>query len=68
MTKFSESLAAVKTHKSFVPRPADEAKEADLVIAEDAALSRLLPIRDVSDPWEVLRSRAVTGSGRTAPN
>jgi hypothetical protein len=62
MIKFSEALAAMR-HKSFTSKPAAEAKESDLQIAEDAALSRLRPIPEGPDQWEVLRRRADSGLG-----
>jgi hypothetical protein len=46
-----------------VPRATAEAKQSDLVIAEDAALWRLPPIPDGPDQWEVRRSSAGTVSG-----
>jgi hypothetical protein len=47
-TKFSHALAEMNLD-SFIPRLAAEAKPSDLRIAEDAALSRLLPIQDGPD-------------------
>jgi hypothetical protein len=61
MRKFSQALAAMR-HKSFVTRSTAEAKQSDLVIAEDAAMSRLRPIPDGPDQWEVHRSSADSGS------
>jgi hypothetical protein len=61
----SQDLAAMR-HKSFVPRTAAEAKQCDLVIAEDAAISRLRPIPDGPDQWEVHRSSADSGLGGPA--
>jgi hypothetical protein len=40
----------------------------DLTIAGDAALSRLRPIADGPDQWEVLRSRTDSGSGGPVAN
>jgi hypothetical protein len=52
MRLFSEALAAMR-HKSFIPKPAADAKQVDVEIAEDASLSRLLPIQDGPDQWEI---------------
>jgi hypothetical protein len=45
MMKSSQALAAMR-HKSFRPLSTAEARESDLHIAEDAALSRLRPMPD----------------------
>jgi hypothetical protein len=60
MIKFSQALAGMNLD-SFVPRPVAEAKPSDLMTAEDAALSRLLPIQDGPDQWEAHRSSSATG-------
>jgi hypothetical protein len=41
-------------------------RKSDLVIVEDAALSRLKPIPDGPDQWEIHRSSEGTGSGGPA--
>jgi hypothetical protein len=50
----------------FVPRVSAEAKQSDLETAEDAAVSRLGPIQDGPDMWELHRSSAVTVSSGPA--
>jgi hypothetical protein len=65
MAKFTQALVAMK-HKSFVPRSAAEAKQSDLHIAEDAALSRLRPIPDGPDQWGMHRSSSDSGSAGPA--
>jgi hypothetical protein len=67
MAKFSRALAKMR-HKSWTPKSAAEAKQSDLHIAEDAALSRLRPIPDGSDQWEVHLRICGTGSGAPAPD
>jgi hypothetical protein len=66
MRKFSQALATMR-HKSFLPKSAAEAKQSDLHIAEDAALSRLRPVPDGPDQWVVHRSSADTGLGGPGP-
>jgi hypothetical protein len=67
LSAFSQALAAMR-HKSFVLKSVAEAKQSNLHIAEDAALSRLRPIPDGPDQWMVHRSSADSGScGPTAP-
>jgi hypothetical protein len=66
MTQFSQALAEMNLDP-FVPKSAAEAKESDLRTSEDAAPSRLLPIQDGPDQWEICRSSRRTGSGRPPP-
>jgi hypothetical protein len=47
--------------------PASEAKDTDANIAPEAAISRLLPIQDDDDQWEMHRSSVATVSGGAAP-
>jgi hypothetical protein len=58
----SQALAGMDLD-SFVPRSAVEAMASDLRTAEDAGLSRLLPIQDGPDQWEICRSSSGKGSG-----
>jgi hypothetical protein len=51
----------------FERRLSADAMEEDVLIAENAAVSRLRPIQDGLDYWEEYRSRAVTGVGGPAP-
>jgi hypothetical protein len=44
----------------FIPRVSAETKQSDLEIVEDAAVSRLPPIQDGIDFWEMHRRSAVT--------
>jgi hypothetical protein len=60
MVQFSRALAKMK-HKNWTPRSVAEVNEANLRIAEDAALSRLRIIPDSPDQWELHRSSAATG-------
>jgi hypothetical protein len=67
IVEFSQALAAMR-HKSFTPKSTAEAEQSSLEMAEDAALSRLRPIPDGPDQWEVHRTSAVTEScGPAAP-
>jgi hypothetical protein len=66
MTHFSAALWTMSL-KEFVPHPAAKAKDTDVKIATEAAISRLLPIQDGDGQWEVHRSSADTGSGGAAP-
>jgi hypothetical protein len=61
MRKFSQALVSVR-HKSFVPKSTAEANSSDLMIAEDAELSRLRPIPDGPDQLEIHRNSGETGS------
>jgi hypothetical protein len=51
MTLFSQALSSVPRQAEFQPRPAAEAKQADIEISEDTAISRLRPIQDGLDYW-----------------
>jgi hypothetical protein len=66
MLLFSQAISAMPKSATFVPRPAAEAKQSDLETAEDAALSRLRPIKDGPDQWQE-HSSAATGPGGPAP-
>jgi hypothetical protein len=59
MIRFSEGLSKLR-HGKWAPEPAAEASEKASGIAEDAAISRLRPIADGSNQWEVCRSSTVT--------
>jgi hypothetical protein len=64
MTIFSQALRKFKRTSNWAPQPAAEAPEKSLQIAQDAALSRLRPIADGPNQWELHRSSANTdGSG-----
>jgi hypothetical protein len=67
MAKFSRALAKMR-HKSWTPKSTAEAKQSDLHIAEDAALSRLRPIPDGSYQLEMHRRMCGTGSDAPAPD
>jgi hypothetical protein len=65
MALFSRALAAMPDQYTFEPRPASEAKQADIEISEDAAISRLRPIQVVSI---IVRSTGVVRiQSRVAP-
>jgi hypothetical protein len=66
MSHFWAALSMMNPEE-FQPHPAAEAKDTDEKIATEAAISRLLPIQDADDQWEVYRSSAATVSGRAAP-
>jgi hypothetical protein len=66
MTRFSAALSTMNLSE-FEPHPAAEAKDTDVKIATEAAISRLLPIQGGDDQWEVHRSSAATESGGDAP-
>jgi hypothetical protein len=66
MALFSQAFAAM-TLDEFTPQPAADAKQTDLEISKDAALSRLRPIQDGPDLWQEHRSSAATDSGGSAP-
>jgi hypothetical protein len=55
----------------FQPQPWAEAAQSDIAISDEAAVSRLRPIQDGLDYWQVLieehRSSADTGSRGSAP-
>jgi hypothetical protein len=48
-------------------RPSAEAEEKDVLVAEQAAISRLRPIQDGLDYWEEHRSSGASGSGGPEP-
>jgi hypothetical protein len=64
ISAFSRALSAMDDD-SFTPRPSAEAKQAELEMAEDAALSRVRLIQDGPDFWH--RSSAATELGGQAP-
>jgi hypothetical protein len=66
MICFSEALSRMELG-NFEPHPAVEAKDRDAKIAQDAATSRLLPIQDGDDQWEMQRSGVDTDSVGPAP-
>jgi hypothetical protein len=57
--------------EDFEPKPVAEATKADTEISEDAAISRIRPIQDGLDYWQILggvgRRSGFTGSGGPAP-
>jgi hypothetical protein len=59
MVQFSRALAKLR-RKNWTPKSTAEAQKKDCQIAEDAALSRLRPIPDGPDPWELCRSSTGT--------
>jgi hypothetical protein len=59
MLKFSEGLCRLD-HSSWAPQPTAEASEKSARIAEDAAVSRLRPVADGPNQWEMHRSSAHT--------
>jgi hypothetical protein len=64
MTIFSQAMRKFKRTTDWAPQPAAEAPEKCLRIAQDAALSRLRPIADGPNQWEMHRSSADSdGSG-----
>jgi hypothetical protein len=66
MKRFSCALSELDL-SDFTPQVSAEAKQIDLEIAEDAAISRLHRVQDGFDFWEMSRSSSVTGSGASAP-
>jgi hypothetical protein len=60
MSRFSKALGKLR-HRNWVPQPAAEAPDKSVEIAEVAALSRLRPIPDGPDQWDVHGLSAVTG-------
>jgi hypothetical protein len=56
MTIFSQAMRKFRRTSNWVPQPAVEAPEKSLRIAQDAALSRLRPIADEPNQWELHRS------------
>jgi hypothetical protein len=49
MYMFSHAISSMPHPDTFEPKPAAEAKQADIAISEDAAISRLRPIQDGPD-------------------
>jgi hypothetical protein len=47
--------------------PPNQGKDHDVAIAQEAEVSRLLPIQDADDQWETHRSSAAAVSGSPAP-
>jgi hypothetical protein len=60
MTIFSEAMRKFKRTKNWAPQPCAEAPEKGLRIAQEAAQSRVRPIADGPNQWEVCRSSTVT--------
>jgi hypothetical protein len=67
MDGFSEALLRMDL-SNFETHPTVEAKDRDVTIARDAAVSRLLPIQDGVGQRELHRSIVVTGLGGLAPD
>jgi hypothetical protein len=65
-TIFSQAMRKFKRTSNWVPQPAAEAPEKSLRIAQDAALSRLRPIADGPNQWELHRSSADTDDSGVA--
>jgi hypothetical protein len=64
MTMFSEALRKFKRTKNWAPQPCAEAPDKGLRIAQEAACSRVRPIADGPNQWEVCRGCTITeGSG-----
>jgi hypothetical protein len=59
MRHFSGALSRLDL-TDFTRRVTAEAKQSDLETTEDAAISRLRPIQDSPDVWELHRSSAGT--------
>jgi hypothetical protein len=59
-------LSGIASQGSF--RPSAEAEEGDVLIADNATISRLRQVHDGPDCWEEHRSSADTGLGGPAPN
>jgi hypothetical protein len=63
MTLFSQALRNFKRTKNWAPQPCAEAPEKGLRNAQEAAVSRVRPIADGPNQWEVCRGCTVgTGS------
>jgi hypothetical protein len=60
MIIFSQALRSFKRKKNWNPQPDAEAPEKVLRIAQEAATSRVRPIADGPNQWEVCRSSTVT--------
>jgi hypothetical protein len=67
MKHFSSALSRLDL-ADFAPGISAEAKQSDLEAAEAAAVSRLHPIQDGPDIWEMHRRSAVTESSVSAPS
>jgi hypothetical protein len=46
---FSQALSGMTQQAAFEPKPAAEAKRADIEISDEAAISRLRPVQDDLD-------------------
>jgi hypothetical protein len=67
MTQYSEALSQMDL-SDFMPQVESEAKQANVAIAIDGAISRLSIIQDACDFWYGGgQERLVTGSGGSAP-
>jgi hypothetical protein len=66
MRIFSAELSSMNLD-AFEPLPAAEAKQTDIEISDEPAVSRLRPIQDGLGSWQEHRSSAATGSGGPAP-
>jgi hypothetical protein len=70
MTHYSEALIQLDCD-GFEPLVHAEAKDSDVGIATEAAISRLFPIQDDPDLWSTIldkdRSSPAIGSGAPAP-
>jgi hypothetical protein len=63
MTIFSEAMRKFKRTHNWAPQPCAEAPEKGLRIAQEAAQSRVRPVADGPNKWEVCRG--CTGSSGT---
>jgi hypothetical protein len=59
IARFSRALSKLR-HSTWTPQPAAEAPEKSVEIAQLAALSRLRPVADGPDQWELHGLSAVT--------
>jgi hypothetical protein len=66
MNRFSSTLSTMDL-RDFRPSPAAEAKQSDLETAEDAEISRLRPLQDGLELWEILSGSGDRGYGAPAP-
>jgi hypothetical protein len=66
MTIFSQALRSFKRTKNWAPQPCAEAPEKGLRIAQEAAVSRVRPIADGPNQWEVCRGSTVGAGGPSA--
>jgi hypothetical protein len=71
MNLYTTALSSLDC-SDFTPRVHADAKDSDVGIAIEAAISRLLPIQDGTDLWSCIpqedRSSPATGSGAPAPD